>query len=387
MKKASFRSLPAPSFVFTAAQLKRLLEERDGPCVSVYFPAHRRKTEARSDSILYRNLCREVEKVLERDTPAATTRDIVGRLTALDDPEFWEHGSEGVAVFAATGFFACYRLPVAFRSLEVVGGTFHTKPLLRYLQEGRFYHVLAVSLHEVSLYEGVGNEHLHRVPLSGVPTSVNEVASGDAPGQRGSHPRGEDHHLQGRGGNDGKAAVERFFREVARGLLRNGLKDSRKPLILAAQSHHLALFQRVAQLPPLVEEGIAADPTRMTLDEIRAEAIRILRPAFQRHVERAKEEYGLAVSREQGSDRLQDVARATAEGRVRRLFVESGRRIWGLLDKTSGDVVPGEPHKNAHDVDLLDELAELTLARGGSVLVLSPEEMPSRSGLAAAYRF
>ena len=97
--------------------------------------------------------------------------------------------------------------------------------------------------------------------------------------------------------------------------------------------------------------------------------------------------HGFAMSRQQGSDRLTDVARAAAAGRIKRLFVESGRRVWGILDRTTGDLIRGEEHKNAYDTDLLDDLAELTLSHGGSVLVLPPEDMPTDGGVAATYRF
>jgi hypothetical protein len=381
---------PAATFHgFTIADLKALLERRDGPCVSVYFPAHRRKTEARSDSILYRNLCREVEKILVRDASAEVTRKITSSLRSLDEPEFWKRGSEGVAVFAAPDFFACYRLPMAVPALEVVGVSFHTKPLLEYLQEGLSYHVLVLSLRRVALYDGWGTG-LQEVPLHTVPGSLEEALGTEVVrGYRGSHPRGEDrlHHVQGAGGADSKVEVEKFFREVARGLRRNGLKESRKPLIVAAQGHYQPLFRKVAQIPTLLDEGIVADAAKLTPEEICSQARRILKPELERRITAARDEYGLSASRGQGSERLQDIARAVAQGRAKRLFVESGRRIWGTLDSENGDILPGEPRKNAYDVDLLDELAELTLVRGGEVLVLAAEQMPTATGVAATYRY
>ena len=386
MKKAV--PVPETSYAFTAADLKTLLAPRPAPCVSVYFPAHRRRTEARADSILYRNLCREVEKMLQRDASSSVTRAIVRSLESLDEPEFWARGSEGVAVFASEDFAACFRLPLEFPTLEVVGGSFHTKPLIRYLQEGLSYQVLVLSLHRVTLYDGWG-DGLQEVELHGVPSSMEEALGiEEVPGYRGSHPRGgEDHHAQGSGGDDAKVSIEKYFRGVARGLARNGLKESRKPLLLATQRQHQSIFRKVAQLPALVEEGIISDGTKLTREAIRTEARRLLKPGFAAHVAKAKEDHGLAVSRGQGSDRLKDVARAAAAGRVKRLFVESGRRIWGLLDRTTGDLVPGEEHKNAYDTDLLDDLAELTLSHGGGVLVLPPEDMPTKGGVAATYRF
>jgi len=58
-----------------------------------------------------------------------------------------------------------------------------------------------------------------------------------------------------------------------------------------------------------------------------------------------------------------------------------------MLDRSSGDIVPGEEHKNAYDVDLYDELAELTIGHGGDALVLKSGEMPTQTGIAAVYRY
>jgi hypothetical protein len=380
---------PAIAYAFGLDDLKALLESREGPCVSVYFPAHRRKTEARSDSILYRNLCREVEKILLRDTSAPITQEIAARLRGIDEPEFWERGSDGVAVFASPDFFACYRLPMALPTLHVIGGTFHMKPMLRYLQGGLSYHVLALSLHRAVLYEGWG-DGLQEVPAHGMPASIEDVSGADGtPEARGPHPRGGDRANQahGGGGEQGKAEIEKYFREVARVLQKNGLKSPKKPLILAAQGHHQPLFRKVAQLSNLIDEGIVVDAAKLTPEAICAEARRLLQPRFEQRIRAAVEEYGLAASRGQGSDKLPEISARVAQGRVKQLFVESGRRFWGLLDRSSGEILPGEPVKNAYDVDLYDELAELTLARGGDVLVLSSEQMPAKTGIAATYRY
>jgi hypothetical protein len=353
----------------------------------VYFPAHRRKTEARADSILFRNLCREVEQILTDDTDPATTREILGKLRSLDEPEFWAHGSEGVAVFASMDSFACYRLPMELPTLQVVGPTFHTKPLLRYLQTGLSYYLLVVSLHKVALYDGWG-EGLQELPLYDVPGSLEEVIQFSG-GEKRAHQRGETrfHHVQGEGGDFQKTDLEKFFREVAKGLARNGLKNSRKPLILAMHKHQQGMFRKVAQLPGLLAEGIDSDAARMAPEDLCAEAKRILEPRFERRLAELKEEYGLAASKGQGSDDLVKVAKAVAAGRVSLLCVETGRRFWGLLDRKSGEIVPGEPRKNAYDVDLFDELAEMALGQGAEVLVLPPPKMPARTGVAAVFRY
>ncbi len=374
-----------PRFAFAAEDLKKLLEPRDPPCVSIYLPTHRRKTEGRSDLILFRNLCREAERILQKDVPGAAAREIIERLQALDREDFWDEGPrrDGLAVFAAQGFSVAYRLPGQFPELNVVGGTFHTKPLIRFLQSNALaYHLLALNAHRVALYEGHG-ESIHEVPL---PAAV-QSADGAVPGE--SEARGTDRTGYAQGGpkEQAKADLEKHFRNVAREIWKGALRSSTRPMILAAPGHEQPIFRKVAQIPILIEQGIAVDPAKLSLEDLSAEARRVLEPEIQRRISKVNEDFALAQSRKHGSDALKLIAQAVVQGRVKTLLVESGRRVWGLLDTTSGDILPGEAARNAYDVDLLDELAEQTLARGGEVYVLKKDDMPTQQGIAAVFRF
>jgi hypothetical protein len=63
--------------------------------------------------------------------------------------------------------------------------------------------------------------------------------------------------------------------------------------------------------------------------------------------------------------------------------------VWGRIDRNTGDIEVireggADPHGAA--VDLLDELAEVTMQYGGRALVLAGERMPTDTGLAAVLR-
>jgi hypothetical protein len=75
------------------------------------------------------------------------------------------------------------------------------------------------------------------------------------------------------------------------------------------------------------------------------------------------------------------------EGRVRTLFLADGVHLAGRLDSRTGDVelVDGAAAKVADDV--LDDVAEAVLLRGGDVLGLARERMPGRSEIAALLRW
>ncbi|MBI4602802.1 MAG: hypothetical protein HY721_12670 [Planctomycetes bacterium] len=359
--------------------------------MSIYLPTHRRNQEARSDHIRYKNLCREVERVLARDVPGAAAREVKARLEELDREELWDEGrrSDGFAAFVCRGFSSCYRLPGTFPELQVVGGSFHTKPLIRFLQGNSFaYHVLAVNLHRVALYEGHGDS-IQEVPLEGVPQAPEGGERGSPEVSGAARGKGADRFHYGQGGpkEHAKEEIEKHFRGVAREVWKGRLRSSARPLVLAAAAHHQPIFRRVAQIPVLLEAGIVADPAKLSPEEIKAEARRVLEPEIQRRIAKVKDEFGLARSRGQGSDDLQEVSRSVMAGRVNTLIVESGRRIWGMLHLGTGEIVPGDSARNAYDVDLLDELAEAALVRGAQVYVLGKDEMPTARGLAAVFRY
>jgi stalled ribosome rescue protein Dom34 len=93
-----------------------------------------------------------------------------------------------------------------------------------------------------------------------------------------------------------------------------------------------------------------------------------------------------AVHRAQGSFDLAAASKAAAAGRVETLLLDADRQIPGRMDAVSGEIIPGKLH-DAETDDLLDDLGERVLATGGEVVVVPSERMPTRTGLAAIYRF
>ena len=83
----------------------------------------------------------------------------------LQDSHFWQHQSDGLAIFLSSNRARRYRLPLNFAELVVVADHFHISPLLPlFTGDGQFY-ILALSQNEVRL-------------LLGTRYSVSEVTSG-----------------------------------------------------------------------------------------------------------------------------------------------------------------------------------------------------------------
>lgn len=383
-----------------ADEFRDLLAEQETPCLSLYQPTHRRHADNQQDPIRYRNLLKELEASLRRKHPATEVGPLLEPFRELaEDFEFWNHAHEGLAVFGSKGLFRVYKLQRAVPEVAVVADSFHTKPLVRILQSADRYQVLGLSRHEARLYEG-DRDSLDEVELDeGFPRTIEEalgdeltephrtVASyGGAGGRGGSHASPSMHH--GHGGRKDELDVDddRFFRAVDRAVLDGHSRPSGLPLMLAALPQHHDAFRKVSHNPLLMDAGVAFDPKSIPADRLREEAWRILEPQYLERLARATNEFQEAQSKFLGSSDLTDIAQALIAGRVQRLLVESGRNIPGKLDPATGLLEFGDLAHPEVD-DLLDDLAELALRKGGEVLVVPGDRMPSDSGAAATYRF
>ena len=112
----------------------------------------------------------------------------------------------------------------------------------------------------------------------------------------------------------------------------------------------------------------------------------MVEPEFRTRLRNLSDVFETARAMGLGADDLATVSRAAAESRVESLLVEAERTIPGRLDESTGDITLDRIESPRID-DLLDDLAELVLIKGGQVLVVPSGDMPTDSGVAATFRF
>ncbi|MDP2270438.1 MAG: hypothetical protein Q8K32_06860 [Archangium sp.] len=368
--------------------------DHEPPCLCLYQTTHRRHPENQQDPIRFRNLLKELKASLRQKYPAADTGPLLEPFEALAaDAEFWNHTLDGLAVLGGRGVFRALRLPQPVGDLVVVADSFHVKPLRRFLQSVDRYQVLGLSLDKVRLFEG--NRHaLDELELvGGVPRTIADALGRELtePHQTVSSHGGVGgastpmHHGHGGKADEADLDARRFFRAVDRAVLEHYSKPSGLPLILAALPEHHHLFREVSQNPHLIDEGIRSSPGSLSADQLRALAWQAVEPRYQARLAALCEEFDHARSTSVGSDNLAQVAEASSSGRVETLLIEADRQIAGRLEGATGRVELANLN-DPHIDDLLDDLGELVAQKGGTVLVIPSEQMPSRTGLAAIYR-
>jgi hypothetical protein len=376
----------------TKDHLLALLADNEPPCISLYQPTHRHHPDNQQDPIRFKNLVRTVEESLRQKFP---TRDVRGLLEPFQelaaDRPFWNHTRDGLAILAGPGVLDVFQLQRSLPELAVVADSFHVKPLLRYLQSADRFQVLGLTLDSATLFEG-NRYAVDAEPLPDDFPAKREQAVPSEATERGvsvaSSTGGVGSPKMFRGHSEGKYDVdtEKFFRAVDRAVAERFSKPSGLPLVLAALPEHQSLFRQVSQNPLLLNDGVNGNPGAMAADELRKQVWQVLEPHYLARLERLKENFTTAQVRQVGSADLADVAKAAVAGRVATLLVESDRVMPGIIDRTSGSLRPGD--LASPDVgDMLDDLAELVLARGGEVVVVPAERMPISTGLAAVYRY
>ena len=374
--------------------LSEFLGAREPPCLSLYQPTFRRHPENQQDPIRFRNLVKTLEESLRQKYSASEIQTFLEPFQALaDDRDFWNHTLDGLAVLGAPGLFRVFKLQRPVPERAIVADSFHIKPLLRIWQSADRYQVLGLSRQEIKLFEG-NRDALDEIELApGVPrtltdalgeelTQPHQTVASYGMGARGTPMR----HGHGGKKDEVDKDAERFFRAVDRAILEHHSRPSGLPLLLAALPEHHPLFHQVSHNPFLMAVGIEIHPDALSLDALRERAWQAVEPRYLARLAGLIEQFGAAQSKDLGSDDLAQAAEAAVAGRVATLLIEADRQTPGRIDAATGQIAFADLANPEVD-DLLDDLGELVLKRGGQIVIVPSERMPTLTGIAAIYRF
>lgn len=156
--------------------LKPLLRNHAAPCLSLYQPTYRQFPDSQQNPVRYKNLLRQLKAAVERKHRDRDMSALFEPFEGLvDDREFWAHPQDGIAVFAAQGFFHVEKIQRQVPELVSVNDHLYIKPLVRVFQSEDAYQVLALDREEIKLYQG--NRYvLDQIKLApGVPKTIEQA--------------------------------------------------------------------------------------------------------------------------------------------------------------------------------------------------------------------
>ncbi len=371
-----------------------IIEEKEGPFISIYQETHRHFSGNRKDLIVFKNLLKDVLSSLEKKFDKRDIDVLMKPLREIaTDKELWDHMEEGLAILAHRNDCVIYRLQESVETKAIVANSFHIKPLIHLFQSVDRYHILALTTKSFKLYQG-NQFDLKEVRLDpSIKVNVEDVLGDQYTDSYLTHgtyggPGKNTNIYHGHGGDKAESEkdVEKYFRYVDDVILSHYSKPMKLPLMLLAVKEHHGAFMKISNNPYLMNEGIKTSPSALSESEIRKRVWDVIEPIYKQKIDYYQKSFEQAYANELASIDVNELAKRSAAGRIETLLLEANHMIPGTIDPVTQEIAYRKITDPGVD-DILDDLAQRVLANKGNVLVLQKEHMPHGSSVAGIYRY
>ena len=271
--------------------------------------------------------------------------------TLIEDEKRLKHFTGNLAIFRTPTSFRVLNLPVEVENSCIVADTFHVKPLLKWMQIDCDFLLLGIESETATLYQG----NLF---------NFRPIDSVIFPRALGEHPAGN---------------LSQYFSQTGLWLRTwiMSLTTAVKPRLYVAGNQGVtrALLQVLPyedKAPIQVWPTFSAKKAQSICEEVRKH----LRVETRKAYESSLVEFHYASDLNLAKGNIFSIARAAVEGKIRKLLISDGIKIFGKIDRKSGEIAIHRRDLDHVDDDILDDLAQLVLARGGEVIVASKHEIP-----------
>ena len=316
-----------------------------GPMISLYLSKDVAILDQKSMKERWKELLRKAEFYLLKDYTRSFVDAFMEKLwneKYLDKVEAMDRGI--VVFYSEEGFdgeIGYVRVQSSINDLVVVADSYHIKPLIRIKNNVRGFFIVTMSSRAINvLIENSG--HLVKID-----SYRNE------PG------------IDGKNKKDGKE----FFLNASQEL--NKLFAAyRLPIVLAGVKDHIGHMKKLLNQSMLMNESIVGNVEKMKSAELQERVYKILTPYYEEQEIGALTELEVAMSRDRAITYLEDIAISAVYGKITKLFVVENRYVWGSINRQTGEIFIEPKQINSHDDDVLDDLCQLVLSKGGDVVVV-----------------
>jgi hypothetical protein len=362
--------LPSPGEVVT------LQSVRGYPCVSVLVstvPAPRmtRENAARLEGLVDTAVAR-----LRGECAPALVASLADRLTGLAEDAVERPTRSAVALFATQESASSWSLPVTVVDRTVVDPSFATRDLVRSLHRTPRHVVLVLTDGEARLLDGSGDVLL---PALGAAFPLHE----DREPRRGrGRPRGR----TVRAGRDTSGDEDAFLRAVD-AALGAYLRLHPAPLVVAGTRRTAATFVRISRNTSRLAGVLHGSHARTSPALLST----LVRPVLENYLRSRQHEALELLDRRRGTGRtasgMQAVWLAARTERPEMLVVDSSFFYPARLSEDGDLVTPATDVDHPEVVDdLVDEVVEVVLQRGGWVALVDPGLLDAHDRIALTLR-
>lgn len=361
---SSDRTTPGEGpFTVTAKTVTELQSLRDYPCISILASTRPGATMHGRDVAMLRSLVGLARQRLAAEGIDETAR-LIDPLHSMITEAVGRPADRAIALFASGAYCRWVSLPVPVVDRCVIDPTFATRDLVRALHHTPRHAVLLLSVDEARLLHGHGAA-LNAASNRAFP--MNRRTTGKKRGRTAERPKD-------------------FLRRVDRAL-GAALRLNPMPLVLAAAEPTGATFRSLSRNTSRLAGTVKGNHLTTPADALLA----LVRPVLRDYLKsRTQEAIALVELRARTGRVLRDIDSAWLAARWERpemLAVEDDYYYPARLGADGDTLIPADDvdHPDVVD-DVVDELIEVVLSRGGWIALLPPGELPDGTHLAMTLR-
>jgi hypothetical protein len=374
---------------FPAEGLVQMEERARGVRLSLFLPLSPGSPRSTKTRIRAKTLLAHTERALRSSgLPRVEVERMLGGVRdAIDAARPQRYNDLGLAVLADGEAVRAYRFPSRLPELAVIGDRFFVTPLLPMITRRGDFYLLALSQHEICLYEGtpsglepVNVDGLDLAAWTSLPPRREPQVHAFLADRGGDGSRAVYHGVEE--ADERKARVLRHFRGADRALMKL-IGGGKAPLVLAGVRHLQALYRTVNSYPHLLEQGVDGSPDGLTAEALHRQAWSIVEPGVRDGHRPAVERYQRLRGTGWTAGTAEEAHAAATAGQVDTLLVNEE----ACLPPAARD---GDPVIRLHPgsaTQQLEDAAVAVLARGGVVVAVRAADMPEPADMVAILRY
>ena len=341
--------------------LKPIIESSDGEHISIYI--------SNFGSILeLKKRVRESAKIARNFlSPAIEPSQIDDLLAPIE--RLSRHGhllrkfSGSLVIFRAKNFLRVLSLPMEVNNLCIVASTFHVKPVLKWSQTNRDFILLGLEKNMAHLYQSSMGKVLHIDSIL-FPEVLRSFFAEEEYGRReGSWIRRE--LLL-----ETWDWIDSWLEEI---------HEKQRPELFVAGERFLAesLISRVG-FSPKHPEPISQFFETGKLHNVVAKIREVQHRESELALQNAIIDFPEAQKNKTAQANLFEISKSAINGDIKKLVISEERSIFGRICQETGGLTMHPMNLDHEDDDILDDLAQQVLKKGGQVIVAPDEKIPER---------
>ena len=379
----------------TQAAIDELAQPQPTKVISIYLPTHRDSSppHRQEDQTRFKNLIRTAQdKWHAEHNDEAIFNSYNQLMDKLNDNDFWQQTTEGMAIFISPTNCAIYHLPIESQERVCIDDAYDITPLLVVMAYDQPYYLLALAMHNTKLFYG-DMYGLDPVAID-FPTSpedalnIDEMFSGSHTIRNQNSGGGSAAHGQGDSNGAGREERLQYFRIIDSMIADSSSIDDSLPILVAATDSEAGDYRHLSKLPNLIHTYIQGNHTQSTLPDLHALAWPVIQTEVSlKQATEMIEEFNEGEGIKKSSRHLRDIMEAAKMGRIKTLLVGMTRKTTDTVSDAIHSAAPILTFAKQYDHDNIAQLVKIVLAQGGTILGINNELLPAKVTVAAIYRY